>query len=339
MDTLKEWLPVHVIMNPTLAKVVWLKLSHQHIHEPFFHRSVANYQHTNPTAAELITNLDPLIEYSNINPAVEPAGFIFHSSRCGSTLISNLLQSIAGTVVIAEAQPISALLLPYSPHFWMMKQEEWQLQKTDLLKGVINAYGQLQGQTPPRLYIKFTSWNVLMIEHILNIWPNVPWLFVYRDPIEVIASHLKDPTGWPGLQNDLKLASLLTGLGAEEIAVMGREEFCARILGIFYLTAYKKMSQANALAVNYEHITLANMLIVLKFLGINPDTVDTQLLENGLKVYSKDSTKKQIFTQDSLSKRKAAHPLVHEMAKKWAFSNYDAIYSTYNSFKHPVAVS
>ena len=40
---------------------------------------------------------------------MRPSGFIFHMSRCGSTVISQMLAALAEHVVVSEAGPIDAL--------------------------------------------------------------------------------------------------------------------------------------------------------------------------------------------------------------------------------------
>ena len=43
-------------------------------------------------------------------PSLDPAGMIFHLSRCGSTLVSRLLGTLPGVVVVSEPAPLNALL-------------------------------------------------------------------------------------------------------------------------------------------------------------------------------------------------------------------------------------
>src|SRR5438270_314368 len=43
-------------------------------------------------------------------PGVAPAGFVFHMSRCGSTLIAQMLARLSATTVLSEPQPLDALL-------------------------------------------------------------------------------------------------------------------------------------------------------------------------------------------------------------------------------------
>ena len=43
-------------------------------------------------------------------PALEPSGFVFHLSRCGSTLIANALQTAPGALVLSEPEILAEVL-------------------------------------------------------------------------------------------------------------------------------------------------------------------------------------------------------------------------------------
>jgi hypothetical protein len=72
-----------------------------------------------------------------LHPGLPPTGFIFHMSRCGSTLVSQMLASIPDNVVISEAGPIDAVVQAQAtlPDLDHDRHAEW-------LRGVIGALGQ-----------------------------------------------------------------------------------------------------------------------------------------------------------------------------------------------------
>jgi hypothetical protein len=45
-----------------------------------------------------------------VSRPLDPAGMIFHLSRCGSTLVSRLLGTLPGVVVVSEPAQLKALL-------------------------------------------------------------------------------------------------------------------------------------------------------------------------------------------------------------------------------------
>jgi len=51
------------------------------------------------------TPLAALGDYAASNPGIAPDGFIFHVSRCGSTLVSQMLAALPDSIVLSEAGP------------------------------------------------------------------------------------------------------------------------------------------------------------------------------------------------------------------------------------------
>jgi len=56
------------------------------------------------------TPLAALERLAREEPGLVPNGLIFHMSRCGSTLIAQMLARLEATIVVSEAQPFEALL-------------------------------------------------------------------------------------------------------------------------------------------------------------------------------------------------------------------------------------
>ena len=57
---------------------------------------------------------------------------------------------------------------------------------------------------------QFQSIMTLSMDKILRAFPDVPWAFVYREPVQVMQSHFKKPTGLRGESEQ--------GVKAEELA-------------------------------------------------------------------------------------------------------------------------
>ncbi len=59
---------------------------------------------------ELFTEFDVLLQLEKSLDSVAPTGFIFHSSRCGSTLVANACRAITNSIVLSEANAIDKLV-------------------------------------------------------------------------------------------------------------------------------------------------------------------------------------------------------------------------------------
>ena len=106
---LARWTPIRFDLSGAAPVVDWADLSEERFVEPFFDQTVARWA-SGPRARPLVrTGLEALVALDN-EPSLEPAGMIFHLSRCGSTLVSRLLGTLPGAVVLAEPSPLNALL-------------------------------------------------------------------------------------------------------------------------------------------------------------------------------------------------------------------------------------
>src|SRR5438874_313448 len=59
---------------------------------------------------ELIARLP---EWLMAHQHLRPSGLIFHMSRCGSTLVSQMLAALPANIVVSEAPPIDAIVQAY----------------------------------------------------------------------------------------------------------------------------------------------------------------------------------------------------------------------------------
>jgi len=116
---------------------------------------------------------------------VQPAGFIFHLSRCGSTLITGCLSELDSTCVLSESPVLTGVLLD-------TKLDEATRQQ--YLQHLID----LQACVFPdraNIVIKWNAWDIFRWNLIRAIYPQVPCILLVRNPLEIIASHQRE-AGW-----------------------------------------------------------------------------------------------------------------------------------------------
>ncbi len=157
-----------------------------------------------------------------------PAGFIFHLSRCGSTLVARLFQA-AGMRVIAEAPPVDRAV---------------QAGRADWLRWLVAAFG---GGTP--YLVKLDSWHIHSFPLIRAAFPAVPWVFLFRDPREVLLSHRRSP-GMQSLPGALDPQLLRV---SSETAFLHRDEWCAHVLAALCRSALEHLDEGG-LAVDYRDL-------------------------------------------------------------------------------------
>jgi hypothetical protein len=113
--------------------------------------------------------------------AASPTGFIFHQSRVGSTLLSNLLAADPENLVYAESHPPATVAL----HCSSCSREE----KVQYLRAIVHAMAN--SAQHKRLFFKFQSVQSEVIDLYLEAFPSVPWVYVYRRPEEILASQFR----------------------------------------------------------------------------------------------------------------------------------------------------
>ena len=137
------------------------------------------------------------------------SGFIFHQSRCGSTWVSNMLQSMDTTHhrVYSEPDPPAHILIHLldgkdqdkledtkdDHDFNQPRQRQTSLaseQAIILLKDVVYLMRRTNNAIEKRMFVKFQSTMSRHIDVIQKAFPDVPWLFLYRDSVEVMMSYL-----------------------------------------------------------------------------------------------------------------------------------------------------
>src|SRR5271154_1338353 len=189
---LTRWTPIRFDFSATDPAVDWADLSEERFSEPFFDQTVVQWA-SGPRSKQLVrTGLEVLAALDG-EPSLDPAGMIFHLSRCGSTLVSRLLGTLPGVVVLAEPAPLNALLR-LDPDL----VDEATLIR--LVRLLVRALGRRRHGDERHLVLKCTSWNIRRRAVLSDAFSQTPWVWVQRDPLRVLASLLAEPPGWLGLQ-------------------------------------------------------------------------------------------------------------------------------------------
>src|SRR6185295_5078302 len=230
---LKGLLPVDAVVVDGRPGLWWMDMSGISLAEPFFQQTVERAKTDGNNRRELFTEFDVLLQLEKELDSVQPTGFIFHSSRCGSTLVSNACRAINNSIVLSEANAIDKLIVRFITDPGNIKTSLYSV----FLRGVVHALAQRRTGQEEHLFIKFGCCSFAQVEQIKRIWPNVPWLFLYRDPVETIVSNLKDVPPWL-LDNDRRVLASIVGKSSDEVAEMSLEELCARTIGSLFSTAH-----------------------------------------------------------------------------------------------------
>jgi len=312
---LARWTPVKIDFSGRAPAVYWADLSAERFVEPFFDQTVARWA-SGPRGRPLVrTGLGALLALDT-EPSLEPAGMIFHLSRCGSTLVSRLLGTLPDVVVVAEPAPLNALL-------GLDTDRVDEAALVEVVRLLLRALGRCQPGDERRLVLKCTSWNIRRRAILAAAFPQTPWVWVQRDPARVLASLLAEPPGWLGLQTAPRRAARRFGLDPTLVPIMARAEFAARALGAMLEAA--ATDPARRLIIDHAELPTAVWTRVVAHLGLEADAAAIQRMVEESRFYSKDPAS-EVFVGDAPERR----PLTDTMrvaAQRFAEPGYRALIS------------
>ncbi len=272
---LAQWTPVRLSLQPPDAVVDWADLRGIRFEEPFFDQTVSRWAER-PLVRTSLQELALL----DAQPSLDPAGFVFHMSRCGSTLVSRLLSTLPGMVVASEPGPVNALL-EIDP------ERVDPAARATVLRLLIRALGRIRFGDETRFVVKLSSWNVRLLPLFRAAFPDVPWVFVHRDPAAVLASILAGPPGWLQLQRFPRQAAYLFGFDPAAVEAMTPDEFAARVLAAM-LETWLAEAPPDALTVDYRSLPTAISDRIAPALGLQPTEADIARMVEEARYSAKD---------------------------------------------------
>jgi hypothetical protein len=294
-----DWLPVALLPHGDGdALVDWACFAGAELRDPFFAISAMRatsrpFNRLVPYATRLAALLD------EPGPAREPDGLIFHQSRCGSTLVARMLGALPGSTSISEAPPIDAILQLGLAAGWS------EAQRVAALRAMVGAYGRrAEGRGGP-FFVKLDSWHTLALPLFRAAFPEVPWVFLYRDPIEILVSQVRQrgPQTVPQLMPP-------AFYGLEWGPDVPTENYCAQVLERIAGAALDH--REGGLAVDYSELPAAVEARILPHFGVSPEPAEAGALAAAATRDAKDPNR--AFRADAAEKRDGASDAVRAAA-------------------------
>ena len=309
---LARWTPIRFDFSGPAPTVDWADLSAERFVEPFFDQTVARWA-SGPRARPLVrTGIDVLVALDD-ESSLEPAGMIFHLSRCGSTLVSRLLGTLPGVVVLAEPAPLNALL-GLEPE----RVDDATLAR--LVRLLVRALGRCRHGDERQLVLKCTSWNIRRRAVLAAAFPETPWIWVQRDPARVLASLLANPPGWLGRQAAPRAAQLF-GLDPAAALAEAGVEFTARALGAMLESA--ATDPRRRICIDHAELPDAVWRRAAPHFGLQVDAAAIERMTEQSRFYSKDPAP-QPFS-DAGSENRTVTEAMREAAERFAEPGYRAL--------------
>lgn len=307
------WLPIRAWRRDGEWRLDWCWFGETRLTRPFFRDDVDQALRLPFNQAfRRETDIQALLDWQGESPGVAPGAFIFHASRCGSTLMAQMLAGLARNIVLSEPPPLDNLLRahfldPYAARL----QSGW-------IEALLSAYGQRRCGTEEQLLIKLDAWNVFEAPLLAGLFPDTPRIFLYRDPLEIVVSQLRQPgmQRVPGMLGPSALDELVPGGLA-----MSPLEYSCRMIGAILQGGLELCQRHGGVPVNYSELPGAVWGRLAPLLGA--ESADEARLHEIAAFDAKQPA--MAFQADGQRKRDAATDELREAIVRWAAEPYQLL--------------
>jgi len=278
---LEGWTPIHVETRRGSPVVDWGHLGQTDFTDPFFEQTLARALR-NPACLlfRQKTSIEALEKIAETWSDLRPSGLIFHTSRCGSTLLAQMLAALPHSLVLSEAPPIDQVLSAslHHPGATREKRLTW-------LRGLVGAFIQARPGVGQRCFIKFDSWHILELPIIRAAFPDVPWVFLYRDPVEVMVSQLKlrGTQMFPGM-----IDPRIFGLDWASAMQLPLDLYGARVLARIYAAGLDYAAELGGRLINFTQLPNALWETPGRFFDLDLSETEIQQLRQAAKANAKN---------------------------------------------------
>ena len=290
-----NWVPAQVRWTAHGPQVDWCHLGDLRFTDPFFAYTIRRAM-AHPFNL-LFRQATPLAALETEAPDLRLAGLIFHTTHCGSTLIVRMLASLPGNVVLSEPKPLDQILRNG------MRQGCTPDQIVHWLRTMVAALGRRRSPQDRNLFIKLDGWHVLLLPFFRRAFPNVPWIFAYREPLAVLSAMAQ---AFPAID------AWMLGLTDAQIAEISVERCGALALERICRAALDGYRDGDGLLIDHSELPEAVCTRVLPHFGLRAEADELA----GMRATARFDAKRpeRPFVDDSEAKRRDTSAEARELA-------------------------
>lgn len=254
-----DWLPAAIVDSPTGSAIEWFYLGDRELSDPFFEDSIRRGRSL--PISRLIRHRTPLAALPDAigDAGAVPNGLIFHLSRCGSTLVAQMLSALPGVVVASEPAPFDWVL-----QYARMASDQPIEQRLALIRAMAAALGR-RAEPGSGFVIKLDCWHTQAMPLLMQAFPRTPWIFLYRDPIEIMVSQFRQ-RGFQTIRGGI--GNSVFGLSGEG---QSEQEYCADLLAHTCAPILDAAGDPRGMLINYVQLPCAVEQVIMPHFGLALD--------------------------------------------------------------------
>ncbi|RSV39700.1 aspartyl beta-hydroxylase [Sphingomonas sp. ABOLE] len=298
-----EWLPVRIVDSDDGPLVDWAYFGDDPLKDSFFGDSVQRALSLPFNRVfRQTTRLDDFIDNAQAGQAAPVRGLVYHMSRCGSTLVAQMLGALPATLSLSEPGPFDAAI-----RLVLRRADLAGARGGALLRAMVAALGRARS-SERQCFVKLDSWHILAFPFIQAALPHVPWVYLFRDPVEVLVSQMR----LRGYQTIPELVpSRLYGIEGD---MPEPAELCARILAKHHEAAIWALARPLGLAIDYAGLPDALTERIAPHFGLSLTREERAAVGRTSRRDAKAPAK--LFSPDGERKHVDASPTILEAARR-----------------------
>jgi hypothetical protein len=236
-----------------------------------------------------------------------PDAIIFHQSRSGSTALSRMLAAWPGAVSLSEPLPVDAVL-----------RLAGEAERAGALRAILAPFGRRAERSGGPFIVKADAAHSLFLPVFRAAFPATPWLFLFREPTEILVSQMRAPGA-------IVVPDMADGgvFGIEAAARASAEDYCARVLARIGEAALDHRGLRGGLFVDYAAFPDAVVDRILPHFGLKPDAEARSAMAKALAMDAKHASRP--FVSDAGDKRRDAGAPVCRAAEAWMRPVYERL--------------
>lgn len=295
-DFFAQQFPYQLLRNDP-ALCAWIQNDQENFSEPFFNETITRLRSTrlNQHQYTSVSHINMLPGWAaQTGPGKKPSAIIFHISRCGSTLFSQLLALQQQYMVLSEVPFFDELLrLPFKDA--SIDKE----QASVLFDAALQLYINSSYKVPTHVFIKADSWHLHFYEQLRTLYPGVPFILLYRNPLEVLQSQQRrrGMQSVPGI-----IEPAVFGLSTAQASSTDLDQYMGHILNSYFEQMIAIAGKdPNSVLINYNEGALAGMQKIVAATGIPFDDGYKTAVEERAGYHAKYPG--QVFAEENTDKK------------------------------------